>query len=114
MIPALTRISIDLTPIPSGLSEVCREDEPMNETNGQKSIRLELNGPAPDFEAATTHGALKFSEWAEGEWVVLFSHPADFTPVCTTEFVAFARLYDEFKRRGVKLIGNSVTANPAI
>lgn len=83
----------------------------MNETSEQKRFRLELNGPAPDFEANTTHGTLKFSEWAEGKWVILFSHPADFTPVCTTEFIAFARLHDEFKRRGVKLIGNSIDSH---
>jgi peroxiredoxin 2/4 len=70
--------------------------------------RLELNGPAPDFEANTTHGALRLSEWEKGRWVILFSHPADFTPVCTTEFVAFAKLYPEFQRRGVALLGNSV------
>lgn len=70
--------------------------------------RLELNGPAPDFEANTTHGPIKFSEWQKGRWVIFFSHPADFTPVCTTEFVEFARRYPEFERRGVALLGNSV------
>lgn len=73
--------------------------------------RLELNGPAPDFEAGTTHGPIKLSEWARGKWVILFSHPADFTPVCTTEFMAFAKLADEFEKRGVKLIGNSIDSN---
>ena len=70
--------------------------------------RLELNGPAPDFEVNTTHGPIRLSQWAAGKWVILFSHPADFTPVCTTEFVAFAKLHGEFEKRGVKLIGNSV------
>ena len=70
--------------------------------------RLELNGPAPDFEANTTHGPIKLSEWQKGRWVILFSHPADFTPVCTTEFVEFARRSPEFEKRGVALIGNSV------
>lgn len=70
--------------------------------------RLELNGPAPDFEANSTHGTLKLSEWAAGKWVILFSHPADFTPVCTTEFVEFAKLNDEFEKRNVKLLGNSI------
>lgn len=70
--------------------------------------RLELNGPVPDFEANTTHGPLRLSEWQKDRWVILFSHPADFTPVCTTEFVAFAKLYPEFQRRGVALLGNSV------
>jgi peroxiredoxin 2/4 len=71
-------------------------------------VRLELNGPVPDFEANTTHGAIKLSDWQKGRWVILFSHPADFTPVCTTEFVEFARRYSEFENRGVALLGNSV------
>jgi peroxiredoxin 2/4 len=80
---------------------------------GQTSIpeaatRIELNGPAPDFEANSTQGPLKLSEYGKGKWVILFSHPADFTPVCTTEFVEFAKLAPEFERRGVKLLGNSV------
>jgi peroxiredoxin (alkyl hydroperoxide reductase subunit C) len=70
--------------------------------------RLELNGPAPDFSANTTHGPLKLSEWAQGKWVILFSHPADFTPVCTTEFVEFAKRHDEFAKKNVALIGNSI------
>ncbi len=70
--------------------------------------RLELNGPAPDFEANTTHGPLRLSQWAQGKWVILFSHPADFTPVCTTEFVEFGKMYDEFAKRNVMLIGNSI------
>jgi peroxiredoxin 2/4 len=70
--------------------------------------RVELNGPAPDFKANTTHGEIHFSEWNKGKWKILFSHPADFTPVCTTEFVEFARRYDEFEKKNVALIGNSV------
>ncbi len=70
--------------------------------------RLELNGPAPDFEANSTHGPIKLSQWGQGKWVILFSHPADFTPVCTTEFVEFAKMYDEFEKRNVALIGNSI------
>lgn len=77
----------------------------------QNTPRLELNGPAPDFEANTTHGPLKLSEWADGKWVILFSHPADFTPVCTTEFIEFARRNEEFEKRGVKIIGNSIDSN---
>jgi len=69
---------------------------------------LRIGDKAPDFSAETTHGPMKFSEWAGGNWVVLFSHPADFTPVCTTEFVGFAERADAFAKRGVKLIGNSV------
>jgi len=70
--------------------------------------RLELNGPVPDFEANTTHGPIKLSDWQKGRWVLLFSHPADFTPVCTTEFLEFARRHSEFEKRGVALLGNSV------
>jgi len=62
---------------------------------------------APDFQALTTHGPLSMSD-LKGQWVVLFSHPADFTPVCTTEFVALARRAEEFAKRNVKLVGLSV------
>jgi peroxiredoxin 2/4 len=70
--------------------------------------RLELNGPVPDFEAVTTHGPIRLSEWNKDKWVILFSHPADFTPVCTTEFMAFAKLEEEFAKRNVALLGNSI------
>lgn len=63
---------------------------------------------APDFTAVTTHGELSLSKWREGKWVLLFSHPADFTPVCSTELVEFARRNGELTERGVKLIGLSV------
>lgn len=69
---------------------------------------LQLNGPVPDFTAKTTHGEIQLSRWNPDKWVILFSHPADFTPVCTTEFMAFAKLKNEFKQRGVALLGNSV------
>ncbi|MCB0218192.1 MAG: peroxiredoxin [Chrysiogenetes bacterium] len=78
------------------------------ETETNQPPRLELNGPAPDFEANTTHGPLKLSKWAAGDWVILFSHPADFTPVCTTEFMEFANRAESLKKKGVKLIGNSI------
>jgi len=68
---------------------------------------LHLGETAPDFEAVTTHGPLKLSDY-KGEWVILFSHPADFTPVCTTEFMGFAKMNPELEKRGVKLIGLSV------
>ena len=68
-----------------------------------------IGDPAPDFAAVTTQRQdFSFSAWQEQDWVVFFSHPADFTPVCTTELVAFARHYDQFRKRGVKLIGLSV------
>lgn len=70
--------------------------------------RLELNGPAPDFECESTHGPLKLSTWAKDKWVILFSHPADFTPVCTTEFIEFAKRATEFEKKGVALLGNSI------
>jgi peroxiredoxin (alkyl hydroperoxide reductase subunit C) len=78
------------------------------ETTTTEPARLELNGPAPDFEANTTHGPLKLSEWQKGKWVILFSHPADFTPVCTTEFIEFARHHDALAKRNVAVIGNSI------
>ena len=68
---------------------------------------LHLGETAPDFEAVTTHGPIKLSDY-KGEWVILFSHPADFTPVCTTEFMGFAKMNPELEKRGVKLIGLSV------
>jgi peroxiredoxin (alkyl hydroperoxide reductase subunit C) len=67
-----------------------------------------LGDQAPDFTAQTTQGEITLSTWQEGKWVVLFSHPADFTPVCSTELTEFARRYKEFEQRGVKLIGISV------
>lgn len=66
-----------------------------------------LGKPAPDFEATTTQGRFRLSDF-RGSWLVLFSHPADFTPVCTTEFMAFARANDAFQERGVQLLGLSV------
>jgi peroxiredoxin 2/4 len=66
-----------------------------------------LNEPAPDFEARTTHGVKKLSDY-KGKWLVLFSHPADFTPVCTTEFMAFAEAYPQFQKIGAELLGLSI------
>ena len=74
----------------------------------EKVVRMpRLNDPAPQFEALTTHGVLRLSDF-EGSWLILFSHPADFTPVCTTEFVGFAEIYPELKKRNVELLGLSV------
>ena len=69
---------------------------------------LHLGDLAPDFTAQTTIGRIRFHEWLEGRWAVLFSHPRDFTPVCTTELGAAARLQRQFDKRGVRLIGLSV------
>jgi peroxiredoxin (alkyl hydroperoxide reductase subunit C) len=66
-----------------------------------------INDPAPPFEATSTHGPIKLSDY-KGRWVVLFSHPADFTPVCSTEFAALAKRQDEFEKRNVQLIGLSI------
>ncbi|OQE47431.1 hypothetical protein PENCOP_c001G03520 [Penicillium coprophilum] len=68
---------------------------------------LRLGSIAPNFKALTTQGEIDFHDFIGSSWTILFSHPADFTPVCTTELGAFARLQDEFDQRGVKMIGLS-------
>ena len=71
-------------------------------------MALQLNETAPDFTADSTEGPIAFHEWIGDSWAVLFSHPKDFTPVCTTELGYMARIEPEFARRGVKVIGLSV------
>ncbi|MGZ3377996.1 MAG: peroxiredoxin [Phenylobacterium sp.] len=71
-------------------------------------MTLKLNDTAPDFTQDSTEGPLHFHDWADGHWVVFFSHPKDFTPVCTTELGAVAKLKPEFDKRGVKVLGLSV------
>lgn len=78
-----------------------------NDTEAKAYGMPQINAPAPDFEAKTTQGVKKLSDY-KGKWLVLFSHPADFTPVCTTEFVAFAQHYPEFQKLNCELLGLSI------
>ena len=76
-------------------------------------MSLRLNETAPDFTAETTQGKISFHEWIGDKWVILFSHPKDFTPVCTTELGYMAKIEPEFTKRGAKLIGLSVDPSEA-
>jgi alkyl hydroperoxide reductase subunit AhpC len=73
-------------------------------------MAIRLGDEAPDFSAATTAGSINFHEWLGDSWGVFFSHPADFTPVCTTELGVVANIEEEFKKRGVKIIALSVNS----
>jgi len=74
------------------------------------SMGPRMNQAAPDFDAVTTHGNRKLADY-KGKWLVLFSHPADFTPVCTTEFMAFANRQDEFSQLNTELLGLSIDSH---
>lgn len=79
----------------------------MENIEQQAAVFPQLNKRAPDFEAKTTQGVKKLSDY-KGKWLILFSHPADFTPVCTTEFMAFAKYHEQFLAEGADLLGLSI------
>ena len=82
--------------------------EQTSELENKNMVTMPLLGePAPEFEAVTTHGIKKLSDYKE-KWLIIFSHPADFTPVCTTEFIGFSEIYPELQKRNVELLGLSI------
>lgn len=91
----------------NGINPVDTKENGIMDQEQRYSMPL-IGDPAPAFEAETTNGHIRFPEDYKGRWVILFSHPADFTPVCTTEFMTFASMQDEFRQLNTELIGLSI------
>jgi alkyl hydroperoxide reductase subunit AhpC len=90
------------------ITVISKKEKQGQNPKGKSTMSLRINDVAPDFTAETTHGTIHFHEWIGDNWAVLFSHPKDFTPVCTTELGAVAGLESDFAKRGAKVIGLSV------